>query len=255
VLDHLDGKTALVTGAAKRIGRAIALGLAAKGADIVFNYRASAAEAETTQRDIEAHGVRVLALQADLTEMDGCDFLVETALREFGHVDILVNNASNFPRTPISELAADRSRFEKLFEQLVAIHMRAPLYLGLRLGLQMKQNGWGRIVNLTDRVTARSQAYSNWVLYLVTKYGLFGISQTLAEELRPEVTVNSVAPGLVVPPPEFGAEATERLREKVPLGRQVAPEEIAADVLHLVMSDSKTGAVILTDGGAGTHTY
>jgi NAD(P)-dependent dehydrogenase (short-subunit alcohol dehydrogenase family) len=125
----------------------------------------------------------------------------------------------------------------------------------MRLGLKMKANGWGRIVNITDRVTVRSQAYSNWILYLVTKYGLFGISQTLAEELRPEVTVNSIAPGLVIPPPEFGEAKVDQLREKVPLKRQVEPEEIAADVVHLVLSDAKNGAVLLTDGGAGTHTY
>ena len=255
MLDKLDGKTALVTGAAKRIGRAIALALAGKGANIVFNYRASATEADATRRDLEALGVKSFALQCDLTSMDQCDLLVETALREFGRVDILVNNASDFPRTPVAELAADRALFEDLFQKQVAIHMRAPLYLGLRLGLQMKKNGWGRIVNMTDRVTVRSQAYSNWLLYLVTKYGLFGISQTLAEELRPEVTVNSIAPGLVIPPPEFGPEAIERLREKVPLQRQVAPEEIASDVLHLVLSEAKTGSVILTDAGAGAHTY
>jgi len=255
VQTDLNGKTAFVTGAAKRIGRAICLALAGKGANIVFNYRRSAAEAESTKTDLESLGIRALALQGDLTDLEACDRMVAKASETFGSVDILVNNASDFPRTPIEELAADRAHFEKLFAAQVDIHMRAPLYLGIQLGLRMKANGWGRIVNITDRVTVRSQAYSNWILYLVTKYGLFGVSQTLAEELRPEVTVNSIAPGLVVPPPEFDPEAVERLREKIPLKRQVEPEEIAADVLHFVLSDAKTGAVLLTDGGAGTHTY
>jgi NAD(P)-dependent dehydrogenase (short-subunit alcohol dehydrogenase family) len=254
MLDNLEGKTALVTGAAKRIGRAIALALAARGANVIFNYRRSAAEAGATREDLEALGVRAKAIQCDLTDLASCDRLLEEAWESFGAVDILVNNASDFPRTPLETLT-EREVFERLFDQQVAIHMKAPLYLGIKLGLRMKQNGWGRIVNLTDRVTARSQAYSNWALYLVTKYGLFGISQTLAEELRPEVTVNSIAPGLVVPPPEFSPDVVERLREKVPLKRQVEPEEIAADVVHLVLSEAKTGAVLLTDAGAGTHTY
>jgi len=255
VLTDLSGKTAFVTGAAKRIGREIVLALARKGANVVFNYRKSASEARETKDALEALGVRALALQGDLTDLDACDRMIEKAWEVFDTVDILVNNASDFPRTPLTELAGDRAQFERLFAQQVAIHMRAPLYLGMRLGLQMKVNGWGRIVNITDRVTARSQAYSNWILYLVTKYGLLGISQTLAEELRPEVTVNSVAPGLVVPPPEFGESKVEELRDKIPLKRQVEPEEIAADVVHLILSEGKTGAVLLTDGGTGTHTY
>jgi len=251
----LRGRNALITGGAKRIGRAIGLALAARGVNIIFNYRKSGPEANETRELIEALGVRALPIQADLTEMDACDQLIAEALAGFGKIDILVNNASDFPKTPLVELASDRAAFLHLFSQQVAIHMRAPLYLGIQLGLRMKENGWGRIVNLTDRVTVRSQAYTNWILYLITKYGLFGISQTLAEELRPEVTVNSIAPGLVVPPPEFTEDAVAQLREKVPLKRQVTPEEIAADVLHLVSSEAKTGSVILTDGGAGTHTY
>jgi len=255
VRSDLNGKTAFVTGAAKRIGREIVLALARQGANIVFNYRRSASEAEETKAALEALGVRALAVQGDLIDLDACDRMMQKAREVFGTIDILVNNASDFPRTPLTELDADRAHFERLFAQQVGIHMRAPLYLGIRLGLQMKANGWGRIVNITDRVTARSQAYSNWILYLVTKYGLHGITQTLAEELRPEVTVNSIAPGLVVPPPEFTEGRVEQLREKVPLKRQVEPEEIAADVVHLVLSEGKTGAVLLTDGGAGTHTY
>ncbi len=251
----LSGRNALVTGGAKRIGRAIGLALAARGVNVVFNFRKSGREADETRELIEALGVRAVPIQADLTDIEACDRLINESLAALGSVDILVNNASDFPKTPLTELASDRAAFLHLFSQQVGIHMRAPLYLGIQLGLRMKENGWGRIVNITDRVTVRSQAYANWILYLVTKYGLFGISQTLAEELRPEVTVNSIAPGLVVPPPEFTEEAVSKLRDKVPLKRQVTPEEIAADVVHLVMSEAKTGAVILTDGGAGTHTY
>jgi NAD(P)-dependent dehydrogenase (short-subunit alcohol dehydrogenase family) len=143
--------------------------------------------------------------------------------------------------------------FAEALDPLVNVHLRAPLYLGIRLGLLMKKNGWGRIVNITDRVTEKGQAYRGWAFYLATKYALKGVSQVLAEELRPEVTVNCVAPGVVVPP-EYWSEAEVReTLARIPLGRAASPEEIAEDVLHLVRSDSKTGAAILTDGGAGMH--
>jgi NAD(P)-dependent dehydrogenase (short-subunit alcohol dehydrogenase family) len=140
VLTDLTGKTAFVTGAAKRIGREIVLALAHKGTNIVFNYRKSASEAQDTKEALEALGIKALALQGDLTDLDACDRMIEKAWEVFGKVDILVNNASDFPRTPLTELVADRDRFERLFTQQVDIHMRAPLYLGMRLGLRMKAN-------------------------------------------------------------------------------------------------------------------
>ncbi len=133
--------------------------------------------------------------------------------------------------------------------------MRAPLYLGMQLGLQMKANGWGRIINITDRVTVKGQAYRNWILYLTTKYGLFGVNQALAEELKPEVTVNAIAPGLTIAPEDLDEAQLERIKEGLPLKREADPEEIAADVVHLLRSRSKTGSVIVTDSGAGVHTY
>jgi pteridine reductase len=255
MLKTLQGKTALVTGGPKRIGKAICLSLAGEGASIVFTYRKSVLEAQETARELQDRKVGVLAVQAELTDLAACDELIAKAVNAFGQVDILVNNASDFPKTPLAELSRDRDLLERQSEYLYRLHMLSPLYLGMQLGLRMKQQGWGRIINLTDRVTAKGQAYRNWSLYLISKYGLYGITQVLAEELRPEVTVNSVAPGLVIPPPDFTPEQIRALCEKIPLRRQVSAEEIAADVLHFVYSDAKTGSVILSDGGAGMHTY
>ncbi|MGH9341882.1 MAG: SDR family NAD(P)-dependent oxidoreductase [Acidobacteriota bacterium] len=246
----LEGKTALVTGAAKRVGRATALLLAQEGVNLVFNYRSSAAQAAETADRLRSEGVQVLSMQADLTSLEQCDRLLEEALDHFGQIDILVNNASDFSRTELAELSRDRQQFSDSFDRQVQIHMRAPLYLGMKLGLQMKENGWGRIVNLTDRLVVKGQSYRNWVLYIVTKYGLYGITQVLAEELRPEVTVNSVAPGLVMAPEGFSPEQVEKIRNNVPLRREAGPDEIALDVLHLIKSEFKTGAAILTDGGS-----
>ena len=251
MVESLKGRKALVTGAAKRVGRAICLALADQGVDILITYRRSAKDAEATRQELQSKGVRALALQADLAESADCRRLVADAEREFGGIDILVNNASDFTKTPIRELVQDGKGFQDRFDYFAHLHMAAPLYLGIRLGLGMKGRGWGRIINLTDRVTVRGQAYPDWAFYLATKYGLYGATQVLARELAPEVTVNSVGPGLVIPPPDFDPEEVERIRRRIPLQRQSSAKEIAADVLHLIRSTSKTGSAILTDGGVG----
>ncbi len=247
----LRGKKALVTGAARRIGREIGLELARQGVDVALSFHSSEEEARKTEEDLRAEGVSAAAFKADLTDLDACDALIGSVVSEFGQVDILVNNASDFSQTRLQDLDQDRTRFSLQFDMMARLHMRAPLYLGMRLGLPMKKSGWGRIINITDRVTAKGQAYRNWVLYLTTKYGLYGLTQALALELSPEVTVNSIAPGLVIPPESMDPEAVERLRSHIPLKKEAGPQEIASDVLHLIRSNAKTGTVVLTDGGIG----
>ena len=250
-MTDLRGKTALVTGGSKRIGREICLRLAAEGIHVAFSFRRSTGEAEATRHDIETRGVRALAVQADLTSREDCDALARAAGALAGSVDILVHNASEFPRTPLEDLERDPARFEETFRSLAGVHMQAPLWLGLRLGLEMKRRGWGRIVNILDRVVVRDQAYRGWSIYLATKYGLHGITLALAAELAPEVAVNGIAPGLVVPPPELPPEEVQSILGKIPLSRAVPAAEIAEDVVHLLRSEGKTGSVILSDGGGG----
>ena len=146
------------------------------------------------------------------------------------------------PRTDLEAAARDPRVFAREFDPLVNVHLRAPLYLGMRLGLAMKKNGWGRIVNLTDRVTVKGQAYRGWGVYLATKYGLMGVTRVLAEKLRPEVTVNSVAPGVVLPPESVSEAEAREVLARIPLQRPAGPEVIAEDVLHLVRSGAKMHA-------------
>jgi pteridine reductase len=251
----LSGRTALVTGGAKRVGRAIGLRLAREGVPIVLTYLRSAGEAEATRKDIESLGVKALAVRADISDLAACERLVEDATRLTGRIDILVNNASEFPRSPLAGIAGGREAFERSFRYLAGLHMAGPLYLGARLGLAMKANGWGRIVNILDRVVVRGQAYGDWALYIATKYGLYGINQVLAQELAPEVAVNGIAPGMVIAPEAYTPQETEKIVRKIPLRRQVGVEEIAEDVLYLVRSSSKTGSVLLNDGGSGLRTF
>jgi pteridine reductase len=251
----LRGRTALVTGGAKRIGRVICLRLAEEGVNVVFTYRKSATEASRTEDELRQRGVEALALEADLSDLNACRAVIQQATAEVGKVDVLVNNASDFARSDLEELNRDPHKFEGQFAYLTRLHMGAPFYLAMSLGLLMKQQGWGRIINITDRVAAKGQAYRGWSLYLATKYGLYGVTQAMAVELSPEVTVNSIAPGLVLAPTEIDEKQLEKLRDKIPLKKEAGPEAIAEDVLYLIQSDSKTGAVILTDGGSSVQTF
>ena len=253
--EAIGGKTALVTGGAKRIGASICLRLAQQGVHVAFSYRSSRQEASHTREGIQSQGVQGLAIEADLSRLDECERLVGQVQETLGQVDILVNNASIFPKTRLVDFLGQREFFEGQFDQLYRLHMKAPLFLGMHLGLKMKEQGWGRIVNITDRVVSRGQAYPHWALYLATKYGLYGLTQALAVELSPEVTVNSIAPGLVIPPPDFSESEVERLRQRIPLRREASPQEIAEDVLHLIRSQAKTGSVVVTDGGSGLGTF
>lgn len=251
----LKGKVALVTGGARRIGRLIALRLAEEGVNIIINYRKSQDEALETLRAITERDVQGLALQADITKLADCDHLMERAMTEFGKIDILVNNASDFPKTPFEDLFLNRERYEGVFDQLVSVHMKGPFYLAGRLGKDMKQRGWGRIINITDRCSIKGTAYKDYGPYLATKYGLYGITQVLAEELAPEVLVNAIAPALVIAPEDFSPEEIQQIREKLPLKHEVTPEEIAEEVVHLAKSKGKTGSTILIDAGAGVRTF
>ena len=141
MLESLEGRKALVTGAAKRVGRAICLALADQGVDTLITYRRSAKDAEATSQELQSKGVRALAVQADLAEIGDCGRLVAAAEREFGAIDILVNNASDFAKTPIRELVQEDEEFQNRFDYFAHLHMAAPLYLGIRLGLGMKERG------------------------------------------------------------------------------------------------------------------
>ncbi len=245
----ISGKTALVTGASRRIGREIALALAAVGVNVAVHYNTNEAGAAHTVEDVTALGVSALSFQANLIAFDECDRLVREVEEGLGSVDILVNNASLFDSSRLDGLAGDPAEFQNQLDQMVGIHMRAPLRLGAVLGQRMKARGWGRIINITDRLTVNAQAHPNRAMYVATKYGLHGVSQALAGELAPEVTVNCVAPGFTLAPPGLSDEQIEKIVDRMPLKHSIDPKEIASDVVHLVKSTGKTGSTILTDGG------
>lgn len=234
----LSGKTALITGSARRIGRAVALALAGSGANVVINYRSSAPEAEELVREIDGLGARGWALRADLTVAEELDGLVAQANQIAGRLDILVNNASIFPESTFDAFA-----WQDLSEN-IRIDAWAPVALGRHFA---RQTGSGHIVNMLD---SRIVGY-DWkhVAYHASKHLLGLFTREMAIQFAPGISVNAVAPGLILPPEGKGMDYLESLKDRLPLKRIGDPEYIADAVLYLVTSRFITGQVIYVDGG------
>lgn len=234
----LDGQVALVTGAAKRIGRSIALRLAGEGAAIVVNYRGSKADADAVVGEIQAAGVKAVAIQADLSKRDEVVKLFAEVEREFGRLDILVNNAGDFFAAKFQDLTDeqwDRIMNANLKSQFLCAQAAAPL---------MKRQGRGRIVNISS--LGGLLAWPAFTHYCVSKAGVIMLTRCLAQALAPEILVNSVAPGTI----QFPGEAPdEDYIRRVPLHRTGKGDDIAGAVAYLATADFVTGQVIAVDGG------
>ena len=237
---ELHGKTALVTGAAKRVGRVIALHLARKGAEIVLHYRHSKEEALATQKEIKALGVHCHLVQADLTLSEHIVRMTAELRKNGVRVDLLVNSASIFHATPLETATeADWDRFQDA-------NLKSYFLLSREIGLEMKKNG-GVIVNIADWSGLRP--YRDFVPYCVSKGGLITLTKALARDLAPSVRVNAVAPGPILKPEGLSEEENAEVMEKTPLGRWGKPEDIAGAVVFLAESDYIDGTVLVVDGG------
>lgn len=235
---------ALVTGAARRIGRAIALELGRAGHDVVVHCNRSKAEAGGLVAELAELGARGVVVQADLTAAAQVDALADTAQGALGRVDVLVNNASVFHETPLAALARDALREE--VARFAEVHVGAPLALIHALAPGMRERGHGAIVNLGDADLLRP----GFAPYVASKAALEALTRALAVELAPDIRVNMVAPGAILPPAGAPEGEAERLGARVPLGRLGTPEEIAAAVRFFVAGPAfVTGQVLALDGG------
>jgi NAD(P)-dependent dehydrogenase (short-subunit alcohol dehydrogenase family) len=234
----LQGQVALVTGAAKRIGRSIALRLAADGADVVVNYATSKAEADEVVRELRAMGRRAIAVQADVSRRTEVERLFVAAEEEFGRLDILVNNAGVFFEARFEELTDeqwDRIMNANLKSQFLCAQVAAPI---------MKRQGHGRIINLSS--LGGILPWPAYTHYCVSKAGAIMLTRCLARALGPEILVNSVAPGTIQFP---GEPPDEEYIRRVPLHRTGTGDDIAGAVAYLATADFVTGQVIRVDGG------
>ncbi len=248
--DSQQSKVALVTGGAKRVGKAIALKLAAAGMDVAITYRTSSDEAREVVEQIETMGRRSLAIQVDLAEPDGAQQVYDCFTRAFDRCDALVNNASCFDPTPFGEITAES------FDRNMAVNARSPLLL-MQLFADLLGGNYdeddpstmGRIVNFID-IHVMGQPLKRYAPYNCSKAALMEATMTLSLVLAPKVTVNALAPGVVAWAESYTDKMRENYMKRVPLNRPGTPEDAATAALFLIRdAHYTTGQIIRLDGG------
>lgn len=239
----MDGKTALVTGGARRVGAAITRRLHQAGARVLVHYRDSEAEAAALVKELNAaRADSAAAVKADLLAPVAPRALIGAAMSAFGRLDVLVNNASSFYPVKVGEIEASH------WEELMGSNLRAPLFLAQEAALALAKNE-GAIVNIVDIHADRP--LKGYAVYSVAKAGLAALTRSLALELAPHVRVNAVAPGAIAWPEDGQFEPAERARilATTPLARTGTPEEIAQAVHFLATASFVTGQILAVDGG------
>jgi len=239
---NLQRATALVTGAARRVGRQIAIELAHAGCNILIHYRRSRAEAESLAREIERAGSRCQLHMADLADPTAWPVLVDRAVEEFGSLDILINNASIFEPTSLAEF--DLENWDRIFR----INVTAPAALAHSARPHLAKTGCGKIINLTD--IAADRPWAGHLAYCATKAAVDNLTRSLAKTLAPDVQVNAIAPGIAIFPDHYDEALKAKLVAEVPLLRAGTPQDIARAVRFLCEEgDYITGQTLRIDGG------
>jgi len=234
----LPGQTALVTGAGRRIGEAIALALAEERVNVVIHYRHSESRAHSLRELLMARGVRAFSIQADLDDPEGADSLVQRAQAEAGPIQILVNSASEFHPEQL-----DAMTHASLIHTLT-VNAWAPFALTRAFA---RQTGTGKVVNFIDaQITGHDLTHAS---YILSKHLLATLTTMTALQYAPAITVNSVAPGLILPPEGKDESYLTALGQALPLKRHGGLLDITRAVCFLLESDFITGQVIYVDGG------
>jgi pteridine reductase len=236
----LSGKTALVTGAGRRVGKALALALARRGATVAVHYNETEGGAREVVESIKQGGGRAETFGADLTDPAAIGQLIEQVVRSLRGLDVLVNSAAVMNRTPFGEVQVDA------WDRMFAVNIRAPFFLAQSAAPHLKRSR-GAIVNIAD--LAAFETWPGYIPHGLTKSGMVYLTKALAQVLAPEVRVNAIAPGAVLLPEDWSAKDAARLNETTPLKREGSPEDVAAAMLFLLDADYITGETIIVDGG------
>ena len=237
---ELEGKVAMVTGGAHRVGRAILLALARAGADVVLHYHRAEPEARATQAEVEALGRRVLCAHADLSRVEEIEAMFAEVRHTFPALHVLVNSAAIMEAQPVEQVTSSD------WNRTLDLNLRAPFFCAQQAARLMPQGGV--IINIAD--VAGLQPWARFPVHSISKAGVVMLTQVLARALAPRIRVNAVAPGPVAKPPDLAMERWEAVTRRTPLQRGGAPEDIAQAVLYLVRAEFVTGTILTVDGGA-----
>ena len=235
----LRGRVALVTGAGRRVGRALAVALGAEGMTVAVHYHASDAGARETARTIEGKGGKASLVKADLTG-DTAARLIDDVVRQFGGLDVLVNSSAVMERTPLGEVTVAQ------WDAMMALNLRAPFLLSQAAAPHLAR-ARGAIVNIADLA-----AFETWPAYIphgISKAGVVYMTRALARTLAPDVRVNGIAPGAVLLPDDWNEDDATKLRDSTPLRRLGSPDDVVGAMLYLLRADYVTGETMIVDGG------
>jgi NAD(P)-dependent dehydrogenase (short-subunit alcohol dehydrogenase family) len=232
---------ALVTGAAKRIGAAIAARLAGSGYAVVLHAHASIPEAEALAETLRRAGGHAATIAGDLADLDGLPALMAKAGEPFGPVTLLINNASIFERDDISTIAPE------LFSRHLAVNLQAPVLLARAFAEQVPDDRKGAVINIIDQRVLKPNPL--FLSYSISKAGLFWATKTLAQSLAPRIRVNAVGPGPVLPNVHEGAALFNKEASETLLGAIIPPEAIAEAALFLAEAENITGQMLAVDSG------
>ena len=234
------GRVALVTGAGRRVGRAIAIALGARGMRVAVHFNGSADGARETAALIQKGGSEAQTLPGDLRDPSVPVSLVRAIIDRFGALDVLVNSAAVMERTPFGDVTAGQ------WDAMFALNLRAPFLLSQAAAPELARRE-GAIVNIADLA-----AFESWPAYIphgITKAGVVQMTRSLAQVLAPRVRVNAVAPGAVLLPDDWDEASRNRIIETTPLRRLGSPDDVARAVIYLIEADYVTGDTLLVDGG------
>jgi pteridine reductase len=238
---ELQGRVALVTGAGRRLGRAMAAALAARGAGVAIHHHASSQGAEELRKEIVAGGGRAACFEADLTDGPAARALPRRVVEEFGRLDVLVNSAAVMHRLSFDETTPEQ------WDAILNLNLRAVFFCTQGAAPALREAG-GKVINLAD--LAGLEPWPGFAAHSVSKAGVIMLTKVLARSLAPRVTVNAIAPGAVLVPEDYDAEERERLARATPLRRLGSPSDVVSALLYLLEGgDFVTGEVLVVDGG------
>lgn len=237
----LAGKAALITGGAKRLGRASAQALAAAGADVAITFLQSAREAQHTVIDLASLGVRAVALRCDVTDEKSVKSAIKEAVRELGGIDLLINNAANYETVEFEKLTLKR------WDAIFASNARGPFLVSREAAKHLRERR-GRIINMGS--LGGIQAWATHAHYCSSKAAVHMLTKAMAKALAPEIAVNCVAPGMIDLGEKAAAGFMRKMAKQTPMRRNGTDHDIAAAVMFFAMAPSFiTGQILVVDGG------